>query len=469
MAENPPLSKRIAQNITYGINSGLNFPVSAWEGMKSAVTGPNPWETPALRSGELYLNSEDRNAAKQAQENAQVAENLKYLDASPQMSMQPEQPSYSSPDFSSFGQYLNSMPEPGMVQPLPAQQPTQEQLNMEAQAPSGVSGVAPMPSMGSKPGKLSTIDMLRQQYQQSISEQKQGISEAEKRLQEYLKKPGKMDLSPLIALAEQWGGGTGNLLRAYKPPEDRKKEVENLQQQVLKARGGLSDTQTRALKDELMMEEKAQDRSIELSKLAQKSQEIAAMQGKKQGDKLIDLDNDAIKNIAKSDEAKRINGITSFMSSLNKYRDLVDSYKLQPIGSKEQKLLQSAYSDVKLKYKEAGNLGALSGPDIGIVIEGIPDATDKMFALSSKLGVGGGYKAILDTIDQVKGMSKKEFDTNMSSLRSGFGQYGGEKLLNNYNDQFSKSFGGSKKWTKEELIQLQQTNPQEFERIVGGK
>lgn len=290
------------------------------------------------------------------------------------------------------------------------------------------------------PEGQATIAQYEQQQQNAIQNQQQGVQAAQNELSNYLNQEKKIDLSPIAGVIDTWTGS--NLARSYQRPDKiDPRLISALQGEVLKAQGNLTEAQTQALRNRMIA---GQNEANTLAQLLQSKYRIDNRPEKPENTAKIarDQKNDelnVIKDITKSDEAKTIQGNTTFVKALNTYRDLVDKYGLQPVDSKEKNLLKSAYSNVKIQYKEAARLGALSGPDIGLVMEGIPDASDPRYAASSAAGLAGGAKAIIDTLDQVKNASQSEFDRSMSSLRSGFGQFGGKDYLNKLEDNFKKA------------------------------
>jgi len=115
--------------------------------------------------------------------------------------------------------------------------------------------------------------------------------------------------------------------------------------------------------------------------------------------------------VAKSAEKKAIDSARGLLDALYRYKDLVAEHGFEAFG-KNKTALESAYADLKIKYKDAAGLGALTGPDVSILEEAIKPATGFGGAIG-KL-TSGGNKGILSGIDDsiraVERGAKQKFD-----------------------------------------------------------
>lgn len=310
---------------------------------------------------------------------------------------------------------------------------------------------------------------LMTRYQKSLTGQQEQLSLAEKRLLEAQKSKGQMNLAPLARLVDVWTGS--NLASAYMPPQSKEKIVQQLQDAVLKARGDLTQSELDMYAKTLGLQQRQEE-----MKASREDRELRRLESMKAGETATGLKNmklelEVTEKIGKSDEGKKIKGLTDFVNSLNAYRNLVKKYGLEgnPLGSDAKRDMESAYSDLKIKYKEAANLGALAGPDIGIVVEGIPNAASFIGALKAGVGAGSGAAGIIRTLDQVKDRSNQEFNAAMQNLNMGLGKFGGQQLLQSYNEQFQKVMSGESKPSEQAGYTEQELAAEIAKRKGGGK
>ena len=132
------------------------------------------------------------------------------------------------------------------------------------------------------------------------------------------------------------------------------------------------------------------------------------------------LEETEIKKIDQSPQGKKVKALGDLKGKLKIYRDLVEKYGTEtPLGGQKQKL-DSAYGDLKIAYKEAANLGALTGPDVTLLEEVVKPATfggffapfKRALAVLGRSGQGG----ILSSIDQLVGSIEKDAGQNIKQL-----------------------------------------------------
>lgn len=88
----------------------------------------------------------------------------------------------------------------------------------------------------------------------------------------------------------------------------------------------------------------------------------------------IPLTEQQIKTIDSSDEGKKIKTNIDLKQKIEKYKTLFDEYGTELWGTGAA-LLESAFADLKISWKEAASLGALTGPDVAIIGQAIKSAT----------------------------------------------------------------------------------------------
>jgi hypothetical protein len=81
-----------------------------------------------------------------------------------------------------------------------------------------------------------------------------------------------------------------------------------------------------------------------------------------------------ISNIDNSPQGKKLQTAADLKLKLSSYQQLVDKYGMELFGTNAA-VLENAYKELQLSYKEAANLGVLNGPDLTIVEEAIRSAT----------------------------------------------------------------------------------------------
>lgn len=115
------------------------------------------------------------------------------------------------------------------------------------------------------------------------------------------------------------------------------------------------------------------------------------------------LNEKEIKAVDASPEAKKLNTLYDFRAKADRYLTQLEQYGLEPFG-RGKTFLDQAYADLKIAYKEAANLGALTGPDVEIIIDAVKPATGIRGASSAIFGGGvsgikGGVQNLITNID----------------------------------------------------------------------
>lgn len=106
-----------------------------------------------------------------------------------------------------------------------------------------------------------------------------------------------------------------------------------------------------------------------------------------------------IKKIDLSPQGKSVKALGVLKQKIQNYKDLVTKFGTSSFG-KQKAQLESAYADAKVAWKEAANLGALTGPDVGLIEEAIKPATNAWFGTQAWRNItGGGKDTILASLD----------------------------------------------------------------------
>lgn len=214
---------------------------------------------------------------------------------------------------------------------LASEMPTEEELlAIQASQPQGAMETSNFLMEQSSPPsgkkiKVSVNPWQKQQraaYLEDREQQKKGIGSLEKRQDAFRKGSGQIDLSPLLALADAWGGT--NMARVYKAP--------------------MSDDQREQLA--LRLEDELQQRRNELTKLDRdflKDQATFEVMQGRQGEKqdlMLESDVKRLKSdiVPLSNQAANISAIDALIS---KY----DPKKLPGYGSWKEKITPDALLD----------------------------------------------------------------------------------------------------------------------------
>lgn len=103
------------------------------------------------------------------------------------------------------------------------------------------------------------------------------------------------------------------------------------------------------------------------------------------------LEEKTLKQIDGSPQGKKLRALDDLRTSASRYETLVDDYGFEFSGAGKT-ALDSAYADLQIKWKEAANLGALTGPDLDLIIDSVKPVTG--FRGLSAIALGGGVEGI---------------------------------------------------------------------------
>jgi hypothetical protein len=215
----------------------------------------------------------------------------------------------------------------------------------------------------------------------------------EQALQEQAGTLGNLDLRPFAQAAR--GYGATNVAVPAEAPVDRTALLSKLQGAVSEAQQGLTKEQVNALKS--MMEDK---RTAQL----EKSQE--------------NFDLRLRSTINSSEEAKKVRSIGVLNQKLTALEDLVKVSGPTLTGEQKAKL-DSTFEDAKMAIKNSYELGALTGPDVGI-IEGALGKSPTSLAGIGKYAISGGQKGLMSRISGARSRAVNEGKSHLESLKAVF-------------------------------------------------
>lgn len=133
-----------------------------------------------------------------------------------------------------------------------------------------------------------------------------------------------------------------------------------------------------------------------------------------------------LKQIDTSPQGKKLVSLSGLYQKSQTYKNLLDTYGFQAVGSEKAKLDQ-AYADLKIAYKEAANLGALTGPDVTLLEEAIKPASGATNYLNYKLS--GGKKGVSGAIDGALSKARAEALQNFKQLTARKPEYRGSEYV----------------------------------------
>lgn len=142
------------------------------------------------------------------------------------------------------------------------------------------------------------------------------------------------------------------------------------------------------------------------------------------GDPTFDgyLDEKETAKVDASPQGKKIKSLGDLKQKLNNYRDLVSEYGTETPFGGQKSSLDAAYADLKIAYKTAAELGALTGPDVELLEQAIkPASFGGLLAPVKRAGAvasGQGKGSILAGIDQTLKSVDANAKTNIDQLKA---------------------------------------------------
>lgn len=139
------------------------------------------------------------------------------------------------------------------------------------------------------------------------------------------------------------------------------------------------------------------------------------------------INQDIVQKIGADDRYKFITDIgTGLQETMKAYYDLIDKAGAvsSPFDSNRGKV-RSTFANLKTDWKEVKNLGALTGPDLGLIEEAVPDITSsygvgpaltKVFTATSK-------QTILDAVKNQYSLLQRKMLANLDALASIYPEY----------------------------------------------
>lgn len=155
-----------------------------------------------------------------------------------------------------------------------------------------------------------------------------------------------------------------------------------------------------------------------------------------------------LKNIDTSPQGKKLKALTDLKVVQDRYKNLVTTYGFQVAGE-EKSLIDKAYADLKIAYKEAANLGALTGPDVGLIEEAVKPASGALNLFTYV--TSGGAQGIVKSLDDANNKAKQEALTNYKNLTLRNTEYGQSDYVKSFIDPYATDIEA---FTKDNLKSL---------------
>jgi hypothetical protein len=289
----------------------------------------------------------------------------------------------------------------------------------------------PMPRFTSErtPQEDELIKQISESYGQQQALQNEAIKSAEEQLAAARSQPQQMDLSPLIALSESWSGKPSRLLQTYQRPQDQSKNVQALQEAVLKARGGSAELSRMRAKDVQQLSQ--QERQMRVNEDLKRMSIQAMMSGKdkKVDDKTYERELALIDKISKSKDAEVVSGTAKMNNALDNYMATIEKNRNNLNSAKAVQDIGQAYQATIVAFKDAETLGALSGPDMGLATTTLPDVGSYSAIVKRGVGFTPDLNTTLKIVKDIKNRYQDRGQQAMKNLEAGYGKFGGQEVL----------------------------------------
>lgn len=262
-----------------------------------------------------------------------------------------------------------------------------------------VTAMAIRPDMSEADIKKQLYMMLGQSMQQQSAqvEALKAQAEQERKRQEQIGSLGRLDIRPFAQAAR--GYGATNVAIPTEAPEDRTGILQKLQQSVSEAQQGLTKEQVNALRN--MMEDRQRANQLAQDK---RSEQNFALRLRS--------------TINTSEEAKKIRNIGTLNQKLSNLEKLVEKTGAELTG-KEKAALDSAFKDAEVAWKEAANLGALTGPDVGMIQGALGQSPTSLMGIG-RYAISGGKAGLMAKIRGARQRAAAEGKGHLESLQSVF-------------------------------------------------
>ena len=299
--------------------------------------------------------------------------------------------------------------------------------------PSGIISAANLPVSGitiqqqkKSPISDDLYKKLTERKLQSFKDQAAGVKEFEGSIQD----PKAVDPTlAVISGLSDFFSGTNYLQGLYGQKAAQEKQAREDKFKLQQMKQNLTDKEIDMLKNQFQYQQEADQLKAQMGLAREK---IAAETRKRN----LTTDRD----ILKTKESQKIQAQINLKNAIDEYQTLLEEKGYQFKGEDADKL-ESTYADLKIKYKEAANLGALTGPDVGLLMEAIKPSTGIRGGareIGSNIGLSGGVSGAQQGIDQIKKLLAADYGVAIDALESAYGK-------SPVKDQYRQKFTATKK------------------------
>ena len=279
--------------------------------------------------------------------------------------------------------------------------------------------------------------LMNQKILESFKAQQQRIQEAQKAYAEEAASPrneaiSKIDWRPFAQAVKGYGATT--VAVPTEGPEDRSAFKRQLQQDVQRAEQGLTDDEINYMKTQLEDKQAAKD---------------AATQRRFDFAKDLDIRS----RVNNSEEAKQIRASAQLMDKLAGVENVI-----QQVGNKthltgdEKALLDAAFADASIAWKEAAKLGALQGPDLKL-IETAMGETPTTWSGFGKYAISGGVEGLKKKLDLAKNRAQASGKMGLENIKRVYPYPNINEIYSGYEQMLSPKQAAAEDDEKKKFIQ----------------
>jgi hypothetical protein len=281
----------------------------------------------------------------------------------------------------------------------PQQEAPPTQTNLNAQAGSA-------PPQGAEDQGTS----LLQAYAEQQRLQAEAIKNAEEQLAAARSKPQQFDLTPLLSLASQWTGT--DLVSGYARPQNQSKQIQALQEAVLKARGGAAEVARMRAKDVAQLEEQKAEREQRLEEISLRKGELRQAKEDRAEDRKLRLELEQNDKYYKQ-FGEGISGLTEVVSAAKDAKNLIEEAGGNiPTDIAKFEQYKRAVSRIITGYnRDVAKLGALAGADKKLLEAAASNDPSLLEAyLKNAIGLNKGQRGVLDGLIEAGDKKMKEHE-----------------------------------------------------------
>jgi hypothetical protein len=281
----------------------------------------------------------------------------------------------------------------------PQQEAPPTQTNLNAQAGSA-------PPQGAEDQGTS----LLQAYAEQQRLQAEAIKNAEEQLAAARSKPQQFDLTPLLSLASQWTGT--DLVSGYARPQNQSKQIQALQEAVLKARGGAAEVARMRAKDVAQLEEQKAAREQRLEEISLRKGELRQAKEDRAEDRKLRLELEQNKQYY-DQFGEGISGLTEVISAAKDAKNLIEEAGGNiPTDIAKFDQYKRAVSRIITGYnRDVAKLGALAGADKKLLEAAASNDPSLLEAyLKNAVGLNRGQRGVLDDLIAAGDKKMKEHE-----------------------------------------------------------